>query len=82
MSTKFAIFDCMYHVPTYVLDLLAIKAFMARSITFCVVDNQQSYDAMVIGGMNQSLFEACIVNVESPPNQLIHQTEDRDIQHP
>jgi hypothetical protein len=55
------------------------KAFVARSIKLCLIDNQRS-SGVTVAGSESSRFEAKIANVESPPIDIsIYLSEDRAI---
>jgi hypothetical protein len=55
------------------------KAFVERSIKFCLVDNQRS-SGVTVAGSELCRFESNIANVESPPIDIsIYLSEDRAI---
>jgi hypothetical protein len=77
-----AIFDCVFNIFLLVFSIhLQGKAFMARSIKLCLVDNQLS-SGVTVAGSESCRFEAKIANVESPQIAIsIYLSEDRAISY-
>jgi hypothetical protein len=74
-----AIFDCVFTIFLLVFSIrLQGKAFVARSIKLCLVDNQRSSGVMV-AGFESCRFEVKIANAESPQMDIsIESVQDDD----